>query len=339
MTEPMFEQNFSREQYTFAKELREAGYQTAIVGKWHLTAKADVNYMGLRPHAASHYGFDHAPPILSKEHFAPGGDRGVEELTSQALAFIAKSKDQPWFCFLSHHMIHGKVVAPNTIATRYRQQGYGDEGPDRAIYLAGLECIDRGIGRLRRGLEEMGQADETLILFLSDKGGIDERLNFKEMESDIFAAKFRESIHGKPLEKDQAVRGQKSDVEVNLPVKSSPFPVDLVEYDNAPLRAGKGSTYEGGIRAPWIAWWPGNILGGAVIETPVHAVDVLRTLLEFAGTSSQESHPTDGRSLVPMLTRTYQARCKTARSSITIPSMIFAGAIHPTRRFASATTN
>ena len=303
MTEPMFAQNFSRKQYTLAKGLREAGYRTAIVGKWHLTANADGNYMGLHPNASSHYGFDHAPPILTREHFAPGADRGVEELTTQALAFIAESKDKPWFCFLSHHMIHGKVVAPDDITARYRERGYGDDGPDRAVYLAGLECIDRSIGRLRQGLEELGEADETLILFLGDNGGIDERLNFKEMPSDDFAAQCRNFMDGKPREIDQAVGGETLETDGSTVPTSSPFPIDLIEYDNAPLRAGKGSTYEGGIRVPWIAWWPGHIESGAVFESPVHAVDILPTLLEFAGGSSPESHVTDGQSLLPMLTR------------------------------------
>lgn len=238
MTEPMFSQNFSREQHTLAKGLREAGYRTAIVGRWHLRANADGIYTGLHPHAASHYGFAHASPILDKKHFDSGADRGVEELTNQALAFISESKGQPWFCFLSHHLIHGKVVAADAITACYRQQGSGDEGPDCAIYLTGLECIDRRIGRLRRGLEELGQADETLILFLSKNGGIDERFHFKEMSSGAFAAQIQNLSNSELPDSEPEGRGEPPQSCIHSPPTSSPFPVDLVEYDHASLRAG-----------------------------------------------------------------------------------------------------
>ena len=220
MTEPIFAERFPRDTFTIAKGLRAAGYATAIVGKWHLTSGTDGNYMGLNPDAAHHYGFDYAPPVLPKSEFAPGGDRGVETLTTQTIEFIERHLDQPWFCFLSHHMIHGVVVAPEPITEKYRRLGYGDDGPNRAVYLAGLECIDRSIGRLMSRLDELGESDETLVVFLSDNGGVDERLDFRAAASKT---------------------------------ESAPqFLSDLREYDNSPLREGKGSTYEGGTRVPLV---------------------------------------------------------------------------------------
>jgi arylsulfatase A-like enzyme len=73
-----------------------------------------------------------------------------------------------------------------------------------------------------------------------------------------------------------------------------------LEYDNAPLRAGKGSAYEGGVRIPFTAWWPGHVPGGQVIDTPVHLVDLAPTLLDLAG--GKAGHVLDGESLVPLLT-------------------------------------
>ena len=268
MTEPMFAENFPRDTFTVAKGLRDAGYETAIVGKWHLTSNSDGHYMGLKPEAAHHYGFDFAPPILSKDEFAEGGDRGVETLTSQAIEFIEQNRDRPWFCYLSHHMIHGVVVAPDDISDKYRRRGFGDEGPNRAVYLAGLECIDRSLGRLMNRLKELGEEDQTLIIFLSDNGGVHERLDFKSIGDD-------ESPRLQP---------------------------DLVEYDNAPLRAGKGSTYEGGTRIPMIARWPSQIPAGTVIDTPVHAVDILPTCFEVAEATTPDDHTLDGRSLVELMT-------------------------------------
>ena len=146
--------------------------------------------MGLNPEYANLYGFDYAGPVVSRDEFADGGDRAVMTLTDQAIEFISKSRDQPWFCFLSHHMIHSDVVAPDDIAREYRNRGFGDLGPNRAIYLAGLDIIDRSVGRLIRALEEFGEIEETMIVFLADNGGVDEdetadREGFGGDEADI----------------------------------------------------------------------------------------------------------------------------------------------------------
>ncbi|MEQ8791146.1 MAG: sulfatase [Pirellulaceae bacterium] len=269
MTEPAFAENFPRETFTLAKGLRAAGYVTGIMGKWHLTSNQDGDYRGLRPEASRHYGFDYAPPLLTNDEFKEGADRGVDILTDQAIAFIKDNRASPWFCYLSHHMIHGVVVAPESLTDKYRRQGYGNEGPNRAVYLAGLEHIDRSIGRLMRALEELGEADETLVIFLSDNGGIDERYGFQQ-----------------------------------LPRPNPPTPKfrpDVREYDNAPLRAGKGSIYEGGVRVPMIVRWPAGMARGQVIDTPVHAVDILPTALAAAGGKAPGDVALDGENLLPLM--------------------------------------
>ncbi len=265
MTEPPFSEGLSRNTFTIADGLRAVGYKTAIIGKWHLTTNEDGHYLGLNPKASQHYGFDYAPPILSRKEFQPGHDRGVKTMTDQALQFIKKHRNQPWFCYLSHHMIHGKVVAPKSITKKYEKKGYGEKGPNRAVYLAGLECIDRSIGRLMKGLEDLGEANDTIVIFMSDNGGIDERLDFK-----------------------------------NLPMPLRMlivFGIDIREYDNAPLRGGKGSCYEGGIRIPFIVCWPGHIPKGQVINTPIHAIDILPTCFQIAGAKAPQKHIIDGRDL------------------------------------------
>lgn len=267
MTEAKFAEHFPRTTFTIAKGLKSAGYTTGIFGKWHLTSNEDGHYMGLNPEASHYYGFDYAPPVLSPDEFAEGADRGVNTLTDQALEFIKNNKEKPWFVYLSHHMIHGVVVAPEELTQQYREKGYTDEGPNRAVYLAGLEHIDHSIGRLMARLKELGEDENTLIIFLSDNGGIDQRLGFKE-----------------------------------LPVPNPHNPIlqpDLIEYDNVPLRAGKGSAYEGGVRVPCIIHWPGNIKAGTVVKTPMHAVDIAPTLFSIAGVRTE--HPLDGEDLSPLL--------------------------------------
>ena len=188
-------------------------------------------------------------------------------LTDQAIAFISRNREQPWFVYLSHHMIHSDVVAPADLTQKYRELGYGDEGPHRAVYLAGLESIDRSIGKLMRRLEELGEAQDTMSVFLTDNGGVDERLEYPE-----------------------------------LPHPAAPrYQPWLREYYNSPLRDGKGSEYEGGIRVPLIVRWPGTVDPGTVIDTPVHAIDIAPTFLEAASASAPEKHPFDGQSLIRLL--------------------------------------
>ena len=169
-------------------------------------------------------------------------------------------------------MIHGKVVAPEELTNKYREKGYADEGPNRAVYLAGLEHIDHSIGWLMSRLKELGEDKNTIVIFLSDNGGIDWRLDFK-----------------------------------NLPVPNPQNPVletDLDEYDNYPLRAGKGSAYEGGIRVPMLIRWPGKINAGHKVEFPVHAVDIAPTLFNIAKVdmaSLDTEHILDGEDIMPLL--------------------------------------
>ena len=267
MTEPAFVENYPREAFTVAKGLKKASYTTGIMGKWHLTTNEDGHYKGINPKAAHHYGFDYAAPVTPKEQFEEGADRGVELLTTQALDFIKANKEKPWFCFLSHHMIHGKVVAPKEIVDKYRQKGFKEEGYNNATYLAGLECIDRSIGQLLEGLKKLGEYENTVIVFISDNGGIDERLEYKSL---------------------------------SIPQPEAPqLKANLYDYDNAPLRAGKGSIYEGGVRVPLIIHWPKSFKSGTKISTPVHGIDLVPTFLELAGSKDEEK--LDGVSLLKTL--------------------------------------
>ncbi|MEL7263744.1 MAG: sulfatase-like hydrolase/transferase, partial [Planctomycetota bacterium] len=254
---------------TIASELQRAGYTTGIVGKWHLTNNQDGDYQRLRSEASRHYGFEYAAPGLPARDFQDGGDRGANTLTDQALEFIENHKDGPWFCYLSHHMIHGKVVAPKAIEAEYRDRGFGDEGPNRAIYLAGLKVIDDSVGKILKGLEQLGESDATVVIFLSDNGGIHERLEHRSLAK---------------------------------PHPAAPrFNPNMVEYDNAPLRDGKGSIYEGGVRVPMIVRWPNQASAGTVIDEPVHAIDLAPTLFSMAGHEPSEELNLDEVDLVPLL--------------------------------------
>jgi len=265
MREPLFAENLPRETFTIAEGLRSEGFVTACMGKWHLTSNADGNYVTLDPNAADHYGFDFVPKTPSSDYHKIG-DKGVDWLTDQAIDFIERHRDQPFFVYLSHHTIHGPVVAPEDLVQEYRKQGYPEEGMFNATYLAALEHLDQSVGRLVAKIDELGLKEKTMVVFLSDNGGVDERFSVESSDDG-----------------------------------SAELEANLKEYDNAPLRTGKGSMYEGGIRVPCIVRWPGSVEQGSVCRTPIHVVDWMPTLLAAAGAEVPTEHQIDGDNLGPLL--------------------------------------
>lgn len=267
--EPEFVQNLSRQQMTIAKSLQATGYKTACIGKWHLTQNEDGHYVHLKQKAASHYGFDFSPDPPSPRYHQEG-DKGVNWLTDQTIEFIKRNQDRRWFAYLSHHTIHGPVVAPQEIVKKYLDRGAPESGFYNATYLAAIEHLDQSIGRLLTALDEMKLSKQTLIVFLSDNGGV-----FTNYEL------------------PQNATGSAAGLQT-LPVKDRQFP-------NRPLRAGKGSQYEGGIRVPCLVRWPEVIDAGQVVESPIHVTDWYPTLCGVANAKLPEDHVLDGVNLLPLM--------------------------------------
>ncbi len=268
VAEPAFKENFKREQFNLAKGLKKAGYQTGIIGKWHLTTNADGHYVGLKPEAAHHYGFDFSAQSPDpRYHQSP--DKGVDWMTDEALAFAKRHPDKPWFCYLSHHTLHGPVLAPPALVEKHRRKGAPEKGLHNATYLAAIEHLDQSMGRLLEGLERLGQKDNTIVIFFCDNGGVYQQYDI---------APFKEG-----------------------PGTATRLKVAKEEFSNTPLRAGKGSQYEGGIREPLIIRWPGVVPPGSVENTSVHVIDFLPTLLSCAGTQAPTDYPVDGVDLTPIL--------------------------------------
>ena len=265
--EPAFCENLPRETFTVAKGLKAAGYATGMAGKWHLTANEDGHYMWLKAEAAAYYGFDFSAPQCPRNQNE--GDKQVDYLTDQALGFIERSRARPWFFYLAHHTIHAKVSAPETLVAKWRAKGAPESGLHNATYLAAIEHLDASVGRLMKGLDTLGMREKTLVVFLSDNGGVYQCYDIKPF-----------------------TEGAGTDKQLR---------VTLEEFSNIPLRAGKGSPYEGGIRVPCLVRWPGTVKPGTVNDTPVHVVDWMPTLFEVAGASAPSTHPADGVSLLPLL--------------------------------------
>lgn len=259
MKEPRFRVNMPRNTYTIGKALQDNGYRTALMGKWHLTQNEDGYYTYLFDKAKQYYGFDYVNPVQdpSEYHRDENGDKGVRFLTNETIDFMDRSvkANKPFFVYLSHHTIHGKVYAPDSLVEKYKKLGWPYKNrqvekmnyPSNAIYLAALEHMDNSIGRLLKKIDDLGIEDNTIVMFLSDNGGEDGY------------------------------------------------------FENYPLRYGKGSPYEGGIRVPFIVKWPGQVEPGTESHEPVHVTDMYPTILDMAHAEMKEDHIVDGESITPIL--------------------------------------
>lgn len=250
LREPPHVENLPRTTPILPKVMRDAGYTTALVGKWHLHSWTDGHYdMLFEPFAGVH-GFDTVAPSYADIARAGGRtqDKAVDLHTEAAVRFVREAR-QPYFLWVGFHPVHGPLRAPPELVNAWVERGYpSDTGAaDSAAYFAMLENLDRAVGRLDEAVTASGQGDNTVFVFVSDNGGVN------------------------------------------------------AAYPNAPLRQGKGSPYEGGIRVPLIVRWPGAIPAGSVCDEPVHAVDLYPTLAAFAGAHAPEHHTLDGASLEPVL--------------------------------------
>ena len=290
------------EEVTIAEVLRDAGYATWHVGKWHL---GDLGYypedQGFQVNVAGNH--SGAPPSFfwpygDKEgvtvarpgardqgkgyHGTPvpglhaGGQKGehlCDRLTSEAMKLIEQRKpEQPFFLYLPFYDVHTPIMAKLKLVEKYKAKAaklglpavdavptYTEGNPVHGAspkklpeqqvnptYAAMIETMDTNVGRLMARLDELGIADNTLILFTSDNGG-------------------------------------------------------HTVTSNRALRGGKGWLYEGGVREPWIVKWPGMTKPGSTCDVPVMNTDILPTVLEACGLPAKPDLHKDGVSFASLL--------------------------------------
>ena len=266
LKEGRYVSNLPLEEITIAEALREAGYRTAFMGKWHLGTETyyypehqgfDLNVAGRDYGAPGSYFYPFEgswripttgqtlhkkSPLTGKE-----GDYLPDRLAEEAEQFIRENVDSPFFLMLSHYAVHTPLQARKRVVKKYAdvpkelRQG-------NPTYAAMVESIDDSVGRIMATLKDVNLADQTMIIFTSDNGG-----------------------NGKVT-------------------------------DHSPLRANKGSNYEGGIRVPFIIKWHGRVQPGSVSGEPVIGTDIFPTILEATGQPLLPNQHMDGQSLVPVLT-------------------------------------
>ena len=154
---PKIRMELPLEEKTLAEYLKEAGYATACVGKWHLGQK------GFTP---DRQGFDvvfagraNTPPSATE------GGKGEYELTEAAEKFLTTNQTKPFFLYLAHNNPHIPLAAKPELVEKHRQAF-------NPVYAAVIETLDDAVGRLLKHLDALGLRDRTIVLFTSDNGGV-----------------------------------------------------------------------------------------------------------------------------------------------------------------------
>jgi arylsulfatase A len=284
----------STQHITLPEMLKRGGYATGHIGKWHLTGYAHHGAKNeTRP---TEHGFDEEiaaevkgvgngantwpyvfrdQPISWLKLDGPklGPDEYlVDRMNLEAVDFIRRHRDRPFFLYLSHYAPHSIVHGKPALVTKYRakhkpgpssrsrcylctDEGLGPRDPDshwashhNPHLAAMIESIDDGVGMISQALAKLGLSNNSIVVFSSDNGG-----------------------------------------ETNV-------------TSNAPLRGGKSQLYEGGIRVPLIVRWPGQISPGTCTQPTVNT-DFYPTFLSVAEIASDPAQHLDGRSILPLLRR------------------------------------
>lgn len=283
---------------TLAEALRDAGYRTGHFGKWHLGLTA--------PHRPDKQGFetvfacapDPGPPnyfspydvspdgVPNGKHKVgnitdgPDGEHIADRLTDEAIHFIEKNRDEPFFLNLWHYSVHGPWQHKEEYTAKFakKKDPRGEQG--NPVMASMLKCVDDSLGRLLDKLDELKLADKTLFIFYSDNGG-----NTHSWGADD--PKIAKITEEHPLYETVASYRK--------------WAGDQAPTNNAPLREGKGRIYEGGQRVPLMVRWPGKIEAGSVSDAIVGPIDLYPTVLDALGVEKPAAHIIDGISFLPVL--------------------------------------
>lgn len=245
-------------EFTIAERLKEQGYATMCIGKWHVgdqpeflpTKQGFDHYFGIpysndmqRPSSVTK---QKVVPLLRDDKVAElltddQQSRIVERYTDEAVGFIRTNKDKPFLLYLPHTAVHTPIYPGEAYRGKSSNGRFGDW----------VEEVDGSVGRILDTLRELKLAQNTLVVFTSDNG---------------------------------------------------PWLVKGPDGGSAlPLRGGKGSTWEGGVRVPTIAWWPSKIAPGNTCDAVAGTIDLLPTAVSIAGGKLPPEPVIDGRDLSPLL--------------------------------------
>ena len=260
---------------TIAEKLKEKGYKTGFIGKWHLGDEGffpedqgfDVNIGG--HHRGSPPGGYYSPYNNPKLSDGPEGEYLPDRLTNESIKFITENKKDPFFLYLAFYTVHTPIQAAKSCIEEYESKrnklginevphrkegdGWTKLMQEDAAYASMVNAMDANVGRILQALKEQDLDENTWVIFTSDNGGLS-----------------------------------------TLYRKNAPT-------GNGPLRAGKGWCYEGGIRVPLIVAGPDVKEPGKTSETLAISMDYFTTILNLAGIAHNDN---DGQNLLPILNGT-----------------------------------
>jgi arylsulfatase A-like enzyme len=256
----------STDYFTLGKAMKQAGYATAFLGKWH---------MGYEPCIPENHGFDFV--VGGREHPGPPGTNGERKfyppwsgdtlqpnpssdthiddyLGTKAVAFIKDHKNKPFFMCLWTYDVHAPFQSKPDYIEKWKKLADPANPQHSPTMAAMVEVMDDNVGRVLDALEANGLAKDTIVIFTSDNGG-----NMYDVAD------------------------------------------GTTPTNNEPLRSGKGNNYEGGVRIPLIVRWPGVTRPGSVNPSVISTVDHFPAILQMTGQKLRPQDHRDGVSYVPAL--------------------------------------
>ncbi|QDT55712.1 Arylsulfatase [Caulifigura coniformis] len=296
MRTPVSKNYLEPSEYTLAEALRDAGYRTAHIGKWHLGLTS--------PHWPEQQGFEiafhcHPDPGPPGGYFSPYGVRRtgepkgqlrvgtitdgpdgeyiVDRQAEEAVKFIETRSDKPFFLNLWCYGVHGPWGHKEAYTREFQARIDANARQKNPIMASMMRSVDECFGKILAAVEKNGLADDTIIVFNSDNGG---------------------NVHSNTA----------GDAEARPRRAPNPALADWKKWagneaptSNWPLRDGKGTLYEGGTRVPLMWSWPGRIAAGATNASVVGHIDLYPTLLELAGIPRPKQQQMDGESYASVL--------------------------------------
>lgn len=256
---------------TMGEAMKNSGYKTGYFGKWHLGFWDE--------HHPSKRGYDAAYEYDGGGYFNPEFKPSYEVkdpkqplsdiLSDMGVRFLEENKDTSFFLFLAHYDVHVQLDADSALIDKYLRKEKVADYPCNAVYAAMVESVDKSVGRILDKLDELGLSENTIVFFFSDNGGLKSRYDKIPL-----LTKSKQSIY----EGDSLL---------------------YIASSNAPLRAEKGTAYEGGIREPFIVRWPGKVEPGQLSDALISSVDFYPTFVSLAGGKLPEGQVFDGKNIMP----------------------------------------
>ena len=250
---PRSKTGLNPDEITLAELLKNRGYATMCIGKWHLGHHPE--FLPTRHGFDAYYGIPYSNDMPTP---TPDGGKGVvllrdekviehptnqatltERYTAEAVKFITANKDRPFFLYLPHTMPHLPLHVSERFAGKSAAGKYGDV----------IECIDWSTGQIVETIKRLGLEQNTIVVFTSDNG---------------------------------PWLSQKRGDNVGCAL---------------PLRDGKGTTYEGGMREPCVMWGPGRIPPGKVCSEMALSMDLYPTFAHLAGAEAPTDRVIDGKDI------------------------------------------